>query len=728
MGNLTTIIAADTTGFKKSVEDARKTLDLFISKDKELDRELRKTNDITENQVNSFNRVNKTLQKVSSGAMSTVQAEKALSAQVKELKIQYANLSDSAKNSYFGKRVQNQCEVAEKYLKQLQQQLEAVKTENEKLAESNNNTSFDKVTDLIKKYAAQLAVASTALKVLKDAFFSSEQNIDDWGRTTTAADTAYRVFCTSLNSGNWSNFFTNLNHAIGGAIELYNTLDRLGSIKTNNQAAIAIVEAELARLRLLKQEGKDVDKQIKEAQAKLNHLKGQEVEAGKKAGRDTIKQAIQTQDGSVNDADAYFMADELINKGQAAFDYYEKRLKELKASAMDWDYVYDDMGNIVSKALVFDEKLLSEADRKRYRAYQAFLDAETPIGKGLEMYANAVSAEAQNAQQQFKYNKWTGAGGGSGSNTNQNGFNLSVSPISIGRTEAQIKAEIKKLQSKIENTPEGALRLKLIADKETLENELKNFGKTQIAKDAANMNLSGVQNATMPVGKPKGIEGVKDGYFGIQDLVGASQQLDSIWNGMFANWEELDFGQKFFTLTDAIFGTIDAINSFIDGIGHMKDMITIFKAVSSAASKQKIAENAAETASEHSKTAAETGSAAAGVFSAHSSIPFVGIAIAIGLIGAMMAVMSQFHNGGIVGKFANGGMIKGNTSIGDMNLARVNSGEMILNGSQQSHLFNLLNSSGGYSPVEGGNVHFRIQGEDLVGVLNNFNRRSNKVL
>jgi len=33
----------------------------------------------------------------------------------------------------------------------------------------------------------------------------------------------------------------------------------------------------------------------------------------------------------------------------------------------------------------------------------------------------------------------------------------------------------------------------------------------------------------------------------------------------------------------------------------------------------------------------------------------------------------------LAGKFANGGIIQGKTTIGDYNLARVNSGEMILN-------------------------------------------------
>lgn len=76
-------------------------------------------------------------------------------------------------------------------------------------------------------------------------------------------------------------------------------------------------------------------------------------------------------------------------------------------------------------------------------------------------------------------------------------------------------------------------------------------------------------------------------------------------------------------------------------------------------------------------------------------------------------------------KFANGGIFTGNSFIGDMNIARVNSGEMILNNRQQRNLFNLLNSNG--STTNGNTeVKLRIEGRDLVGVLANQISKTNK--
>lgn len=76
-------------------------------------------------------------------------------------------------------------------------------------------------------------------------------------------------------------------------------------------------------------------------------------------------------------------------------------------------------------------------------------------------------------------------------------------------------------------------------------------------------------------------------------------------------------------------------------------------------------------------------------------------------------------------KFADGGIFTGNNTIGDMNLARVNAGEMILNNRQQRNLFNLLNGNG--STTNGNTeVKLRIEGRDLVGVLNNQMRKTSK--
>ncbi len=102
--------------------------------------------------------------------------------------------------------------------------------------------------------------------------------------------------------------------------------------------------------------------------------------------------------------------------------------------------------------------------------------------------------------------------------------------------------------------------------------------------------------------------------------------------------------------------------------------------------------------------------------------PFVGWL----LVGAAAAsVISAFAS---VPKYASGGIVGGASTVGDLNIARVNSGEMILNGTQQSRLFSLLDGgSPASNGVGGGKVEFKIRAQELIGVLDNHNRKINKL-
>lgn len=77
--------------------------------------------------------------------------------------------------------------------------------------------------------------------------------------------------------------------------------------------------------------------------------------------------------------------------------------------------------------------------------------------------------------------------------------------------------------------------------------------------------------------------------------------------------------------------------------------------------------------------------------------------------------------------FADGGIVSGNSFHGDSMLARVNSGEMILNQSQQSALYRSLKNGGVGGSGLGGNVTFTIEGSKLKGCLNNYESKTKKI-
>lgn len=120
-------------------------------------------------------------------------------------------------------------------------------------------------------------------------------------------------------------------------------------------------------------------------------------------------------------------------------------------------------------------------------------------------------------------------------------------------------------------------------------------------------------------------------------------------------------------------------------------------ATETAATTTHTAATAADTAATITNTAAKGGMAIASATASGASMPFPYnvVAIAAGVAAVVAALAS------ISGAFANGGIVGGSSPSGDKLLARVNSGEMILNGAQQSRLFNFIN---GVTPFADGGI------------------------
>lgn len=111
-----------------------------------------------------------------------------------------------------------------------------------------------------------------------------------------------------------------------------------------------------------------------------------------------------------------------------------------------------------------------------------------------------------------------------------------------------------------------------------------------------------------------------------------------------------------------------------------------------------------------------TASAQAAALGPFGWLAFVGAGL--GTLATMISTIQGFSNGGIIG---------GATTSGDMQLARVNAGEMILNNSQQARLFDLLDGGAAMIGNTQGKVDFRISGQNLVGTLRNYNTKMSKV-
>ena len=201
-----------------------------------------------------------------------------------------------------------------------------------------------------------------------------------------------------------------------------------------------------------------------------------------------------------------------------------------------------------------------------------------------------------------------------------------------------------------------------------------------------------------------------------------STAMDEAENG----WERFmlgfDAGMKIMNVFTTILGTI---NTLMETFQMIQELVTASKLKDAAATGVQMAADEAAAGSTMTKAGANMAETATAAGKAVSWIPVVGPALAITAIGAIMSallgVMSK-------SKFANGGIVSNPSKIGDFNIARVNGGEMILNNRQQANLFNMLDhnriENTSISPQE---VSFKIQGDTLVGVIDNYNKKRGRI-
>ena len=97
---------------------------------------------------------------------------------------------------------------------------------------------------------------------------------------------------------------------------------------------------------------------------------------------------------------------------------------------------------------------------------------------------------------------------------------------------------------------------------------------------------------------------------------------------------------------------------------------------------------------------------------AGTGIPFPFNLVMIGSAVTALATIISAAKSNFAGSFANGGIVPGNSYTGDKLWIRVNSGERVLTRAEQ---YALANNSGG-------NVRFIIEGSQLKGVLDNYNK------
>ena len=155
----------------------------------------------------------------------------------------------------------------------------------------------------------------------------------------------------------------------------------------------------------------------------------------------------------------------------------------------------------------------------------------------------------------------------------------------------------------------------------------------------------------------------------------------------------------------------DAVNSIGDAFGSIGDMTDdpMLKVAGI------IAQSIANIALGAGKAIAQAGDMG----------PWGWIAFGASIMAQMAAMIAQVHS---ATGYAEGGIIQGNHTMGDQLLAKVNSGEMILNQRQQARLFNMIDHGQMYGGGEPQVTTVRVKGSDLYLALKNYGKITNKTL
>ena len=214
------------------------------------------------------------------------------------------------------------------------------------------------------------------------------------------------------------------------------------------------------------------------------------------------------------------------------------------------------------------------------------------------------------------------------------------------------------------------------------------------------------------------INTVRTAWGGIQGIGDSVSSLVDTLEGTGSAWQKIT-------------ASVQTFFSVMDGLRSIIEVVRIIEAVSKATTAAKIVETAAlatnttaiateasvavsasvaKAAASHVEATAATTAAAATTFSAHAAIPFAGIGIAAGLVALMIGTLAS------IPKFADGGIAYGPTVglFGEYAGASHNP-EVV---APLDRLRSLI------APQQsgGGQVEFRIEGRQLVGILNKESR------
>lgn len=207
----------------------------------------------------------------------------------------------------------------------------------------------------------------------------------------------------------------------------------------------------------------------------------------------------------------------------------------------------------------------------------------------------------------------------------------------------------------------------------------------------------------------------------VNDIIGGLEGIGNVVNSIESLSNALANGADAWTV---FMGVVDTATTILQTVGSVMTAVNtiteLLGATTAATAAIDTAATSQEVANSGAKVAANSAEAISSATKEGSKMPFpLNIAAIAAGIAAVVAGIAM------IGSFADGGIIRGNSFHGDNMFARVNAGEMILNNKQQGNLFRLLDGGGVASNT--GTSTVKIKGSDLYVALKNYGSKMGKI-
>lgn len=224
---------------------------------------------------------------------------------------------------------------------------------------------------------------------------------------------------------------------------------------------------------------------------------------------------------------------------------------------------------------------------------------------------------------------------------------------------------------------------------------------------------------------------ISDAISGFQSMNSAVANVGKSIEDLGSGWDESKSAlENITTKIGDIFSIMQSVCTVIDTMNKLAVIFESIENVSWMLEKKKNSEQskglvleAASLALSEQEAVANAVGAAGAVGESAGKIPYIGVFLAIAAIAAVVAALASAKSSL---KFAKGGIVPGSSFSGDHISAQLNSGEMVLNTGQQTRLFEFLNGDGSLNGSTN-KVEFVIKGQELKGVLNNYDKKMSRI-